>query len=199
MSVDLSAAYKVQKNHTENKNIIAYKVGASNHRSANFFGYEGLLLGGLDKSCIHKKNVTKNYDIAEVEIISQILMTDCGDGYHTLGHYIGIECPNVVLPNPSGDPVICIADNCSAGDLLLFQNLDHLDFENVKIYSNSELLCSGVIGNLKYSNAYIVSEAFRIIREFDLPVSSREIFIATGGITDVFPLRAGSLVEIKCE
>jgi hypothetical protein len=198
-SVNFNSAYQKQKDYTQRKNITAYKVGASNHRSANFFGYEGLLIGGLDNSCIYGDKVAKNYPVAEAEIITKISITDCGTNYDVIDHFIGIECPNVVLPNPGGSPFICIADNCSAGDLLVFQKLHHLDFERVSVYVNSEVLTSGVISNLKYSITNIVNETFRIIKEFDLPLDSSEIFIATGGITDTFSLSANSPVEIRCE
>jgi len=198
-SVNFNSAYQKQKDYTQRKNITAYKVGASNHRSANFFGYEGILLGGLDNSCIYGDKVSKNYSVAEAEIITKILITDCGTNYDVIDHFVGIECPNVVLPNPGGCPFICIADNCSSGDLLVFQKLHHLDFDRVSVYANSELLTSGVMSNLKYSITNIVNEAFRIIKEFDLPLESKEIFIATGGITDTFSLSANSQVEIRCE
>lgn len=197
--VNLNLAYQKQKDFTLRKNITAYKVGASNHRSANFFGYEGILLGGLDDSSIYSKKITKNYPIAEVEIITKILITDCGSKFDIVDHYVGIECPNVGLPNPSGSPFICIADNCSAGDLIMFQKLYFLDFEKVSVYVNSEYLTSGAMSNLKYSITNIVNEAFKIIKEFDLPLKSKELFIATGGITDTFSLNENAQVEIRCE
>lgn len=197
--VNLNLAYQKQKNFTQSKNIKAYKVGASNYRSANFFGYEGILLGGLDDSCIYRDKVTKNYSIAEVEIITKILITDCGTNFDIIDYYVGIECPNVGLPNPSGSPFTCITDNCSAGDLLMYQKLYYLDFEKVSVYVNNEYLTSGIMSNLKYSITNIVNEAFKIIKEFDLPFQSKELFIATGGITDTFSLNANAQVEIRCE
>jgi hypothetical protein len=198
-SVNFNASYQKQKDFTHSKNITAYKVGASNHRSADFFGCDGILLGGLDNSSIYADKVPKNYAAAEAEIITKILITDCGTNYDVIDHFIGIECPNSVLPNLGGSPFTCIADNCSAGDLLLFQKLQNFDFETVSVYANFELLTSGVMSNLRYSITDIVNEAFRIIKEFDLPFKSKEIFIATGGITDSFALRKNSQVEIRCE
>ena len=198
-SVNLNSAYQKQKNLTQRKNITAYKVGASNHRSAEFFGYEGILLGGLDNSCIYRDKVPKNYSVAEAEIITRILVNDGRTNFTVLEHLVGIECPNAVLSNPEASPFICIVDNCSSGDLLVFQKLHHLDFERVDVYGNGELLASGVMSNLKYSISNIVNEAFRTISEFELPFESKDILIATGGITDTFSLTANAQLEIKCE
>ena len=81
----------------------------------------------------------------------------------------------------------------------MFQKLHHLDFERVSVHADGELLASGVMSNLKYPITNIVKEAFRIIKEFNLPLGSKEILVATGGITDVFPLDAGAQLEIICE
>ena len=197
--VSFDAAYQKQKDYTRRKNITAYKVGASNYRSAKFFGHEGILLGGLDNCCIYGDKIPYNYPIAEAEIITKISITDCGENYDVIDYFVGIECPAAVLPNPDGSPLICVADNCSAGHLLVFQKLHHLDFERVSVHADGELLASGVMSNLKYPITNIVKEAFRIIKEFNLPLGSKEILVATGGITDVFPLDAGAQLEIICE
>lgn len=198
-SVNFDSAYLNQKEQTQRRNITAYKVGASNYRSAEFFQYEGILLGGIDIHSIYYNKILKNYSKAEAEIITKISISECGTTFNIVDSFIGIECPFSVLPNPDGSPLICIADNCSAGDLIVFQKLHNLEFEQVSIFVDDELLISGAMSNLKYPITNIVKKAFSIIKEFNLPLSSKEILLATGGITDIFQLNAGAKVEIICE
>jgi len=197
--VDLSSAYQIQKKYTQKNKVIAYKVGASNYRSSEFFGCEDILLGALDRDCVYYNKILKDYPLAEVEVVSKILISDSGKEYEVLEHFLGIECPEIVVDNPDGSPFICVADNCSAGDLIIFQKLDDIEFEIISVYADGDLLISGAMDNLKFAIDDIIERTFDLIKIHDLPLSSREMLIATGGITDVFPLEAGMKVEINCE
>ena len=49
---NLVPAYQLQRKFNQGKSIIAYKVGASNYRSASFFDYKGILLGALHEDAV---------------------------------------------------------------------------------------------------------------------------------------------------
>ena len=198
-SVNLKTAYQIQKKFTKNNNVTAYKVGASNHRSAKFFNYDEIILGGLDDSCIYFERIPKNYQVAEVEIVIKILISECNNNYKILGNYVGIECPQIMVDNPGGSAIVCVADNCSAGDLIIFQEVSETRFDSIKVFRNGEFLVHGSKNNLKFEINEIIEKTLLIIKEYELPLSSREFYIATGGITDVFSLSAGDLVEILYE
>ena len=75
-SADLNIAYQIQKKFLMGKNIVGYKVGASNYASADFFNTDEIILGGLQHQNIFWAEVVKNYPIAEVELVIKIRIDD---------------------------------------------------------------------------------------------------------------------------
>ena len=118
-----------QKNILRSIDVGAYKVGASNFRSGNFFNYPDIVLGGIDNKNIFLNEVPSQYDIAEIEIVIKVDDLDLDNPKENkLDYYLGIECPKVGIENPNGDINLCIEDNCSSGDLLIFSKLTDLNF-----------------------------------------------------------------------
>jgi hypothetical protein len=192
---NLIPAYQLQRKFNEGKPIIAYKVGASNYRSASFFDCKGILLGGLHEDAVIFNKITKDYPVAEVEIISKVRIGK-ENKYELLANYLGIECPNIVVDNPTGSPFICIADNCSSGDLIVYQEISKDWFETISVYVNDILLVVGSSTNLRLSVDAIIQETVTLIRTHSLPLKSNEILIATGGLTEVFSLSLGDKVTL---
>lgn len=194
---DLRIAYQLQRKFLNGKDIAAYKVGASNYRSAEFFNSDIILLGGIERKNIFNKTISKKYPIAEVEIISRVAITD--DAFEVVSQFIGVECPDLVVENPDGSPFLCVADNCSAGDLIIFQEVKNDYYDSVRVFRNGELISSGSSENMKFSIHKIISETVALIREHSLPLCTDAFLIATGGLTDVFSLDANDSLEIVCE
>jgi len=194
---DLKIAYQLQRKYLNGKDIAAYKVGASNFRSAEYFNFDGILLGGIERKNIYSTTIEKTYPVAEVEIICRVAIRD--NGFEVLSHSIGVECPELVVENPDGSPFVCVADNCAAGDLILFQEVSSDFYKFVKVFRNGELVTIGSSENMKFPVGKIISETIALINKFSLPLAKSELLIATGGLTDVFSLDANDKLEIVCE
>ena len=69
---NLDLAYSIQRKFLKDKKIVAYKVGASNLISKNFFKTENIIVGGIQQKNIYKNEVVKNYQTAEIEVIVKI-------------------------------------------------------------------------------------------------------------------------------
>ena len=188
-----------QKNILKNIDVGAYKVGASNFRSGKFFNYPGIVLGGIHKKNIFFNKVPSRYDIAEIEIIIKVDDIDLDNPKENkLDYYLGIECPKVCIENPNGDISLCVEDNCSSGDLLIFSKLTNLNFKNVELGIGDNISHSGTLKNLRYTLHEIFLDSLKIIKSNDLPIPE-PFWLATGGISDVFPLKKDSLVSFIYE
>ena len=109
-------------------------------------------------------------------------------------YYFGIECPKICIENPKGDINLCIEDNCSSGDLLIFSKLTDLNFENVELRIEDNISHFGALKNLRFTFLEIFTESLKIISDNDFPVPE-SFWLATGGISDVFPLKNDSLLN----
>lgn len=188
-----------QKNILKNIDVGAYKVGASNFRSGKFFNYQDIVLGGISNKNIFFNEVPFHYDIAEIEIIIKVNDLDLDNlKENKLDYYLGIECPKVGIENPNGDINLCIEDNCSSGDLLIFSKLIDLNFENVELGVGDNISHSGSLQNLRFTIHEIFLDSLKIIKSNDLPIP-KPFWLATGGISNVFPLKKDSLVNFVCE
>lgn len=194
---DLKTAYQLQKKFLGNKKIGAYKVGASNKRSASFFDSDQILIGGIDCENISYRQVSRDYLAAEVEIISKVSFVD--GRYKILGHYIGLECPQSDVENIDGSAFVCVADNCSAGDLILFDEVSDCFIDKIDVFKNGKLIESGSINNLIYSVEDIISMTVSVISENKLPRFGTELLIATGGLTGVFTVEKKDKLELVFE
>ena len=199
-SLDIKTAYQLQRKYQLDKSILAYKVGASNHRSAEFFDYSDVLLGSICADNVHFSSVPMDYSIAELEIVVKVLVTDSQIGaYVTDSFHLGIECPFVAVENEHGDPAVCIADNCSSGDLLIFDSVVLGTCAVFNVFSGNYLKAVGNVGNLLWSVNEIVERAFSVIIENNLPLDNGELYIASGGITDVFQLTKNENLRFEIE
>ena len=196
---DIAIAYQLQKKFLRGKEITAYKVGASNHRSANFFRRDDVIVGGLEASSIHYGVISKDYPIAEVEIVSKVrlLEVDSAIRFEVIDNYLGIECPEQLVDNPNGSDFVCVADNCAAGDLIIFDITVPATISKVELLINDKLSVVGSANELKYSNFEIIQRSLAIIKKHELPLASDVVLIATGGLTDVFSLEQDDQVEFK--
>lgn len=188
-----------QKIILKNISVGAYKVGASNFRSGEFFNYSSIILGGIDSTNIFFNKLPSDYDIAEIEIIIKVNDLDHNNlKENKLDYYIGIECPKIGINNPNGDINLCIEDNCSSGDLLIFSKLSDLNFKNVKLRIDDNIYHMGTTKNLRFTLREIFLDSLKIIKSNDLPIPN-PFWLATGGISDVFPLKKDSLVNFLYE
>lgn len=193
-SVDLDIAYQLQKKYHAGRNITAYKVGASNLRSANFFNSNEFLLGGIEESCIFHHVVTKDYPIAEVELVCKLQIDTTG--CEICEWYLGVECPEVVVENPRGSAFICVADNCAAGDLIIFERVSPEMNHEIKVFINNDLRVIGHIDALVQPARAIVDVTLELIEKYGLPVQNLS-WIATGGLTETFDLKKGDRLRFE--
>ena len=56
---NLELAYAIQRKFLQNKEISAYKVGASNLTSKNFFNTNNIIIGGIEEKNIYKNEIKK--------------------------------------------------------------------------------------------------------------------------------------------
>lgn len=198
-SVSLSSAYQIQRKFLKRSHIGCYKVGASNYSSAEFFGIDGVIVGGIPADNIHSSGVQQDFPIVEVELVVKVKYDDRTEsGYQIISEHIGLECPLSEVDNQDGHAFLCIADNCSAGHLLMVGAYIGNHTESMKVFVNDIEVVAGSFGNLRFSIDYIIRSSIAIIREHDLPCE-QEFLIATGGLTETFSIKAGDQVEVRFE
>ena len=191
-------AYEIQRKYLLKKDISGYKIGASNHKSAEFFSTDQIILGGIEGQNIFHEEVPYSYDVAEIEIIYKIRIDLTNKKFNVLNKFIGIECPFQDIKNPTGSEFICITDNCSAGDLIILEEIKDDTFTNVRVYFDKKTIVDGSQSNLKYSCCEIINKAIKIIDKYDLP-SQNELYIATGGISDTFQINPTNKFRLEYE
>ena len=192
-------SFNIQKNTLKNIAVGAYKVGASNFRSGKFFNYQSIVLGGIESKNIFFNQIPFNYNIAEIEIIIKVDELNL-DNFkkNKLDYFLGIECPKVGIKNPEGDINLCVEDNCASGDLLIFSKLTDLNFEKVELKGGGNSSHSGTLKNLRFTLHEIFLDSLKIVKNNGLPIP-KPFWLATGGISDVFPLKKDSLVNFVYE
>ena len=197
---NLDLAYAIQKKFLLNKKITAYKVGASNSSSKKFFNTNNIIIGGIEERNIYKNEIKKNYDIAELELVLKIQYSSKDlNKFKVLKTYIGIECPLPDIQNEKGSEFICVADNCSSGDLILIEEIKDTNIKNFDLLifdKTNKLSISASLDNLVYSIDEIISKTLNIIENYDLP-SNKEFFVSTGGISENFSLKPHQSLKIK--
>lgn len=199
-SLDIKTAYQLQRKYQLDKSIGAYKVGGSNYRSAEVFKHSDVILGSICQENVHFGVVPMDYSIAELEIVAEVLVTDPKKGTYIIeAFHLGIECPFVTVDNEQGNPAVCIADNCSSGDLLIFDSIEMGTFKTINVFTGNELKAVGNIGNLLWSVNEIVDRTFSIIIENSLPLDNGKLYIASGGVTDVFQLSKNEVLRYEFE
>lgn len=195
---DLDVAYQIQKKFLGERVVGCYKVGGSNYRSAAFFGIDHIILGGIEKKNIFF-NRSKSYLTTELELIVKVKMNvGLHKGSQILESYVGLECPNSDIDNPEGSPFVCIADNCASGDLVLLKEYSGDYSEKFSVCVNDRVVIRGSFDALKFPVENIICDAISLIQKHHLPHED-EIYIATGGLTNTFPLSANDMVEVEIE
>jgi len=197
---NLDLAYAIQKKFLLNKKISAYKVGASNSSSKKFFNTNNIIIGGIEERNIYKNEIKKNYDIAELELVLKIQYSfKDPNKFKVLKTYIGIECPLPEIQNEKGSEFICVADNCSSGDLILIEEIKGTNIKNFDLLildKTNKFKISASLDNLVYSIDEIISKTLNIIENYGLP-SYKEFFVSTGGISENFSLKPHQSLKIK--
>ena len=109
MLKELEDAYRQQKELNKEKDIAAYKVGASNFRSAEAFEFQDIIVGGIERSRIFFNEIPKSYSIGELEIIFKVdLPVESPRRFKTREVFLGIECPEFRIENPNNSVLTCI-------------------------------------------------------------------------------------------
>lgn len=197
--LNLDLAYAIQRKFLQYKNISAYKVGASNLSSKKFFNTNNIIIGGIEEKNIYKNEIKKNYHVAELEIAIKIRHNF--DKFEVLKTYIAIECPLPFIQNEKGSEFICVADNCSSGDLILIEEIENTNlkkFELVISDKNKKFKISANIDGLIYSIDEIILKTLNLIENHNLPVN-KEFIVSTGGISENFSLKTHQSLSIKYE
>ena len=196
-SPELASAYRVQRQLVAGVEIGAVKAGATNDSSAHALQYDGVLIGCIEKSRIFFNTVPKDFDLAEVEIVCAVrVAADGSREYEVLAEYIGIECPQVSTQEPVKDAVSCIESNNSAGDLLLFGPRLPDVWSHIDVYRNGVWLARAHLAALKFRVEDIVKEAVSSVYCHEL-FSGNEFYVATGGLSDIFTLKAGDGITFE--
>jgi len=199
MLASVTTAYQIQKKILLGKVIGCYKVGASNYSSGKFFGTDEIIVGGIESKNIFFSKIRKDYSIAELELVVKIRVSnDIECGYEILNQYLGIECPIIEVDNPHGDMTLCIADNCSSGDLIILDEYDGDYDEKLAIFVNDVEVTKGDFDSLRFPVKKIICKTLSIIENNSLPLG-KEIYIATGGLTATFPLNNKDQLRVHFE
>ncbi len=197
---NLDLAYEIQKKFLLHKKISAYKVGASNSSSKKFFNTNNIIIGGIEEKNIYNNEIRKNYDIAELELVLKIQYNlKDPNKFKVLKTYIGIECPLPDIQNENGSEFICVADNCSSGDLILIEEIKGTNIKNFDLLifdKTNKFKISASLDSLVYSIDEIISKTLNIIENYNLP-SNKEFFVSTGGISESFSLKPHQSLKIK--
>jgi hypothetical protein len=203
MNTNTDLAYEIQRKYLKNKDIHAYKVGASNLSSKIFFGTTSIIIGGIEKKNIYKNSIKKNYPIAELEIAIKVKYdSKAKTKIKILNYYVAIECPSIDIENKEGSEFICIADNCSSGDLILLDEVDKINFDKFNLTISEEDCDTDVvnadINRLVYPIKTIINQTIDLIEHHKLPFNN-EFYISTGGISDIFSLKSYNTVTLNYE
>ena len=192
-----SKAYKWQKEILNKKKIAAYKIAGSNFQSSRFFKYSKIMIGGIEKKNIYFKKIIKNYPIAEPEVIIKVKTNlKTKTSYKVLNYYLGLECPRPVIKN-TNSVFKFIKSNCLAMDLIIYKKITNINFINLSIYLNNQIINRGSLKNLKYKFKKIIEDTISLIIKHKLPLHSKNLLIATGGLAPNFPLYRGNKLTIK--
>ena len=203
MNTNTDLAYEIQRKYLKNKDIHAYKVGASNLSSKIFFGTTSIIIGGIEKKNIYKNSIKKNYPIAELEIAIKVKYdSKAKTKIKILNYYVAIECPSIDIENKEGSEFICIVDNCSSGDLILLDEVDKINFDKFNLTISEEDCDTDVvnadINRLVYPIKTIINQTIDLIEHHKLPFNN-EFYISTGGISDIFSLKSYNTVTLNYE
>lgn len=195
-------AYAIQKKYLKNKKIRAYKVGASNKSSQNFFNTSSIIIGGIEEKNIYKNIIKKDYPIAELEIAVKVQYdSKAKTKTRILNKYIAIECPHSDIENKEGSKFICIADNCSSGDLILLKKINEIDLKQFNLTiseGENKLNIDADISRLVYPIEAIINQTIDLIERHKLPFHE-ELYISTGGISNIFSLKKSNTLSLDCK
>lgn len=201
MLKELEDAYRQQKEFNKEKDIAAYKVGASNFRSAEAFEFQDIIVGGIERSRIFFNEIPNSYSVGELEIVCKVDFPVESPRHLKIREvFLGIECPEFRIENPNNSVLACIEDSCSAGDLIIF--LDTIGFSSSEVSMNlrSDKIRTvhGGISQLCYSVDEILLRTLEKIDTYNLQFCNT-MYIATGGISDTFSLTAAETAEFFFE
>lgn len=192
----LDSAYELQAIKLRNVSPIgAYKVGASNKASADFFDIREILIGGIEAKNITYSNVLSIGGEAELEVCLYVEV-----GFNLKNHRVkmcrlGFEYPGNDSTNQQSDASAAVADNLSA------YHLHILDFEVAGLKAGRVLVgdaetISFDVGCLLYDVDHICTAAVNLIGKHGLPYERGGFWIATGGLSPLIKINEGECVRL---
>lgn len=192
--------YEIYRKIIESMSVGAVKVGGSNQESNSFFCHDEYILGFLPKAAVFDRIVKANYELAEIEVIFKVCFSADNIGrlnYQVIDTYLGVECPRPGAEYQKALVIDAIGDNCGAHALLLLEKIESsmrvmgdlfINHSGSKVVFDAERL----IG----PPHEILERTLEMLRNMAPSLSGVELYIATGGISDVFTLRKGDLLTV---
>lgn len=177
------------------------KVGGSNQMSSRVFSHKELVLGFLTSGSVYQGVARKDYKLSEVEIISHVKINRNNVGELSWSHidsYLGIEFPLPGMNYEKGVIMDAVKDNCGAYEILLIQKAPKLlNLKGQLCLVGTDITINFNTNNLLNTPMQIVNKAICMLFRIYPNIDEMSIYIATGGISEVFQLQLGQKIEVK--
>jgi hypothetical protein len=177
------------------------KVGGSNQMSSRVFSHKELVLGFLTSGSVYRGVARKDYKLSEVEIISQVKINRNNEGELSWSHidsYLGIEFPLPGMNYKKGVIIDAVKDNCGAYEILLIQKAPKLlNLKGQLCLIGTDTIINFNTNNLLNTPMQIVNKTICMLFRIYPNIDEMSIYIATGGISEVFQLQLGQKIEVK--
>jgi len=177
------------------------KVGGSNQMSSTVFRHKELVLGFLTSGSIYSGVARKDYKLSEVEIICYVKINRNNEGELSWSHidsYLGIEFPLPGVIYEEGVIVDAVKDNCGAYEILLIQKAPKLvNLKGQLCLVGTDTPINFDTNNLLNTPMQIVNKTICMLFRIYPNIDEMRIYIATGGISEVFQLQLGQKIEVK--
>ena len=177
------------------------KVGGSNQMSSRVFSHKELVLGFLTSGSFYQGVARKDYKLSEVEIISHVKINRNNVGVLSWSHidsYLGIEFPLPGMNYEKGVIMDAVKDNCGAYEILLIQKAPKLlNLKGQLCLVGTDITINFNTNNLLNTPMQIVNKAISMLFRIYPNIDEMSIYIATGGISEVFQLQLGQKIEVK--
>jgi hypothetical protein len=200
-NTDKSTLDLIYADNLKSVQLEGIKVGGSNQLSSKVLRHKELVLGFLTSGSIYSGIARKNYKLSEVEIICYVKINRDNEGQLSWSHidsYLGIEFPLPAVIYEEGVIVDAVKDNCGAYEMLLLQKAPKL--VNLK----GQLCLVGADTRIKFDTNNLLNTPMQIVNKtlcmlFRVypNIDEMSIYIATGGISEVFQLQLGQKIEVQ--
>jgi hypothetical protein len=183
------------------KKLGAIKVGGSNHASSAFFSHYEFVLGFLSSSDVYSGLISGDYELSEVEIVCKVSIFRDDQGvlnWRVVDSYLGIEFPKPQHEYKMHMVVDAIEDNCGAHEILIIEKVGITkDIKGRLLINQGDVKINFDTRYLLDSPIRIVDKTLRILVRLMPNMKNATIFIATGGISDVFSLKAYDEIMVE--